>query len=223
MIKRIFVFLLLYLFVAPLMYGQGEGQEWTISVSNTTSSPFSVYAEGGWLLSSFHSSGQSKSLVFSSLSGFQVGAGMHFEFLNRPSSSDKMLAIQAGLHYMRSGFSVEERKVRGGYLCMPICFQYYPLQKHAFYVEVGPEFCYNLKLSPSTIEIKGVIINLENHHANDIKIGLGAGYVIKAFSAGVSVKYMIGLSNFAENLPWKGNQFRVELFYRFGIQRWLKY
>ena len=181
----------------------------------------SIYAEGGWALSSFHSTDAASDPDFSSLSGIHLGAGINLRFMKRDSRSkvkDGLFAIQAGIHYTKAGFSVDDEKVTGDYICLPIFFQYYPINN--LYIEAGPEMCMNIGLSPSSAVIQGLNINLDNHKANDFKIGIGAGYIHefdKFGPIGISAKYFFGTSNFAENLPWKGNQLRLTVFYRFSL------
>jgi len=181
----------------------------------------SAYAEGGWALSSFHSTDATSDPDFSSISGFNLGTGINLRFMKRDNRSkvkDGLFAIQAGIHYTKAGFSVNDDKVTGNYICIPISFQYYPVNN--LYVEAGPEMCMNIGLSPSSAVIQGLNINLDNHKANDFKIGIGAGFIHEFENIGpigISAKYLIGTSEFAENLPWKGNQLRISVFYRFGL------
>lgn len=183
----------------------------------------SAYAEGGWALSSFHSTDATSDPDFSSLSGINLGAGINLRFMKRDSRSkvkDGLFAIQAGIHYTKAGFSVDDEKVTGNYISVPISFQYYPINN--LYIEAGPEMCMNIGLSPSSAVIQGLNLNLDNHKANDFKIGIGAGYIHEFENIGpigISAKYLIGTSEFAENLPWKGNQLRISVFYRFGLSK----
>jgi hypothetical protein len=182
---------------------------------------FSAYAEGGWAMSMFHSTEANNDPDFSSISGINLGGGINMRFMKRDNRSkvkDGLFALQAGVHYIKSGFSVDDEKVTGNYICIPITFQYYPINN--LYIEAGPEICMNIGLSPSSATIQGLNIDLENHKANDFKIGIGAGYILefdKIGPIGISAKYLIGTSEFAENLPWKGNQLRISVFYRFGL------
>lgn len=185
---------------------------------------FSLYGEGGWALSSFHSSNENLNPEFSPVSSFALGTGINMRFLGKPSRNrfvedgDGLFAVQAGLLYTQSGFKVDEEKVTGNYICIPVAFQYYPISD--LFVEMGAEMCMNVSLSPSLANLQGLNINLDKHKANDFKIGIGAGYIHrfdKFGPIGVSVKYLFGTSDFAENLPWKGNQLRISVFYRFGL------
>lgn len=181
----------------------------------------SAYAELGWALSSFHSTDANIEPDFSSVSGVNIGGGINLRFMrrdNRSKAKDGLFGLQAGIHYTKAGFSVDDEKVTGNYICIPISFQYYPISH--LYIEAGPEMCMNLGLSPSSAVIQGLNIDLDNHKANDFKIGIGAGYLHEFDNfgpIGISVKYLFGTSKFAENLPWKGNQFRISVFYRFGL------
>lgn len=194
---------------------------------------FSLYGEGGWALSSFHSSNENLNPQFSSISNFGLGAGVNMRFCKKANdkryAEDGLFAVQAGLLYTQSGFKVDEEKITGNYIGVPIYFQYYPKlytpKKHqnsvgSPYVELGAEIWMNVGLSPSNAVFQGFNIDLDKHKANDFKIGIGAGYMHKFEKfgpIGISVKYLIGTSDFAENLPWKGNQLRLTVFYRFGL------
>ena len=183
----------------------------------------SACAEGGWVLSSFHSTDTNIDPNFSSISGINLGASINVRFMKRDNRSkvkDGLFAIQAGLHYFKAGFSADDEKVTGDYISVPVSFQYYPINN--LYIEVGPEVCMNIGQSPSSAIIQGLNMDLDNHKANDFKIGIGAGYVREFDNigpVGISAKYLIGTSEFAENLPWKGNQLRISVFYRFGLSK----
>lgn len=208
------------LLITQFVYGQSQWE----SYSNETSLPkekalfLSVYGEGGVSISNYHTSGDGVKLNASPLTSFNVGAGINMRFVKRNERSsikDGLLGLQAGLLYTNAGFKVDGQTVSGGYFCIPIDFQVYPIP--GLFIEAGPEMCINLGLSPDAVTVQDMNLNLNGKKVNDFKISVGAGYVFSRFPAGIHVKYLIGTSNFAENLHWKGNQLRISLFYRFGF------
>lgn len=223
MLKRNLV-LLLAVLVYPLCFNlEALGQtNQTVTNHQKKSVFFSLYGEGGWALSSFHSSNESIDPKFSPVSSVVLGAGVNMRFLENTSKNrfveDGLFALQTGVLYTKSGFEADEEKITGNYICVPLAFQYYPIKD--LYVELGMEMCMNIGLSPSSAQINGLNMNLDDHKANDFKIGVGAGYIHKFKNIGpigISAKYLFGTSEFAENLPWKGNQLRLSVFYRFGF------
>lgn len=216
--------LLLAVFVFPLCFNHEAFGQTNQAVTNHQKKSvfFSLYGEGGWAFSSFHSSNESISPKFSSISSVALGGGINMRFLESTSNNrfveDGLFALQAGILYTRSGFKADNEKITGDYICVPLSLQYYPISN--LYAELGVEMCMNIGLSPSSTQINGLNMDLSNHKANDFKIGIGAGYIHKFNNIGpigISAKYLIGTSKFAENLPWKGNQLRISVFYRFGL------
>lgn len=187
----------------------------------------SLYVEGGWNLSSCHSGDKSLSPEFSSVSGFAIGAGANMRFLKskylQREAENGLLAFQAGILYAQSGFKTRDEKVTGNYVCIPMSFQCYnPWNwgNNELFIALETEICLNVGLSPSSAVIQGLSIDFSEHKANDFKIGPGVGYMRKFGKigpVGFSLKYLFGTSEFAENLPWKGNQLRLSVFWRFGL------
>ena len=216
--KRVILLLL------SLVVGQSVfAQQWGTIVSSSGGAKekpvyLSVYAEGGLSVSSFHSTDENLDPGFSATAGLNIGAGINMRFLKRDERSsvkDGLFGLQTGLLYTTAGFKSGETTVTGHYLCLPLDIQFYPIP--GLYVELGPEAFINIGNKPDKASVGGMILNLTDHKANDLKFGFGAGYVFNAFPAGVSIKYLLGSSDFAENLPWKGNLLQISLFYRFGL------
>lgn len=183
---------------------------------------FSLYAEGGWTSSSFHSSNESVKPKFSPVSSFALGAGINMRFMENANKTrfaeDGLFALQTGVLYTQSGFKADDEKVIGDYVCVPISFQFYPFSN--LYVELVSEMWMNVKLSTKSATVQGMSINLDKHKANDFKYGIGVGYclpIAKHSSIGISAKYLFGSSDFAKNLPWRGHQRRISVFYRLGL------
>lgn len=209
--------LLIILFLASswLSYGQ---QDWSITSSSkpkSNSINVSLYAEAGMGLSFYHSTDKNAATDFSPAIGIVLVGGANVCFLDKVFLDKDKLAGQVGLSFASAGFSYDGEKVRVNYLCVPLSIQYYPIAN--FYAELVFQPCLNIVLSPSVAYIGESFIDLEGHKANDFKIGIGVGYVLNAIPMGFSARYLFGTSNFAENLPWKGNQLQISVFYRFDI------
>lgn len=215
--------LFLFTFVSQALFAQRPREDrWDVMKEGVGPKEkpvyFSAYAEGGLSLSSYHSTDSALDPGLSSLTGFSIGAGINMRFLKRDESTSVdfgLLGVQTGLMYSTSGFKSGDVKIKGNYLCIPLEIQYYPLTW--LYVGLGPEVYINLSSSPDNPSMGGMNMNLSDHKSNDVKFGLGAGFIMKSLPIGCSIKYLIGTSKFAENLPWKGNIFRISVFYRFGL------
>lgn len=211
--------LLITLFLASSWMAYGQ-QDWSITSSSkpkikTNSIHVSLYVEAGAGLSFYHSTDKSAATDFSSAVGIVFGGGANICFLDKVFFNEDKLAGQVGLSFASAGFSSDGEKVRGNYLCVPLSIQYYPISN--FYAELVFQPCLNIGLSPTVAYIGESFINLEGHKANDCKIGLGVGYVLDAIPLGFSARYLFGTSDFAENLPWRGNLLQICVFYRFDI------
>lgn len=176
---------------------------------------FSIYGEGGATFTSYRSMDLFYNPGFSSLSSFHVGAGVNVRFFkrNQVSVKDGLLGIQAGVLYTQGGFVSGQQTVKGDYLCIPVSFQLYPVKN--LFLEAGPEACLNLGLTPEQFTVGEDTLDLRGLRANDLKLGIGAGFILDTIPLGISVKYLMGTSNFAKNLHWKSNQLRISVFYRF--------
>ena len=140
------------------------------------------------------------------------------------ASDEGWIGVQTGALYTKSGFASNEQNASSGYICIPFDIQIYPSSN--YYVSVGPEVCMCLSFNQESIKHQGVTLFLNGHKANDVKIGIGVGYdyhIIKTatrnHSIGIGLKYLVGTSDFADNLPWKGNQLRITFIYKTVITR----
>lgn len=212
--KRLFLTIII-LAGSWAVYGQGQQWEITKTTNKSNSLQLSLYANAGLNLSFFHSNDKQVNIDFSPMAGVAVGGGVNISFVKGILHGSDKLSGQVGLLYTQTGFATENEKIKGGYLCIPASLQYYPI--HNLYAELILSPCINFGLSPSEIIEPGFIVMLDGHRANDFKIGIGAGYCLEAIPLGISVNYCFGTSDFAENLPWKGNQLQISLFYRFDF------
>lgn len=183
----------------------------------------SAYVEADYTLSMFSAK---KNAVIQSTgprSGVSFGGGLNIRFKqpnSRHSAVNSLLGAQVGISYTASGFKIKDSdtKVKLSDISFPIYFQIYPIS--SLLIEAGPEFSVNANIKPDIAYIDGagnIGFVMSDHAANDIKIGIGLGYYKNYI--GFRIRYLIGTSDFASNLPLKGNQLKLGMFVRFGINR----
>lgn len=212
--KKLFIILIILL-CSWTAYGQGQQWEITDTKSKSNSLQMSLYVNAGLNLSFFYSNDKQINPDFSPMAGVAFGGGVNISFVKGVFRGSDKLSGQMGLLYTQSGFLTENERVKGGYLCIPFLVQYYPIQN--LYAELILSPCINVGLSPSEIIEPGLIFKLDDHRANDFKIGFGAGYCLEAIPLGIAVNYCFGTSDFAENLPWRSSQLQICLSYRFEL------
>ncbi len=150
--------------------------------------------------------------------GFDFGAAANFRFLKRNELSTVetgLLAFQPELKFSSVGAKYDKGAIGLNYLMVPLLFQVYPTNN--FYLEVGPQFALNLSSTPNNVALNKYQINLENLKANDVMLALGAGYSTGGFSVGL--RYCLGTSKIASNLPLQNNIIQVNLGYKFQIKK----
>lgn len=150
--------------------------------------------------------------------GIDFGAAANFRFLKRSELSTVetgVLAFQPELKFSSIGARYDKGAIGLNYLMVPLMFQVYPTDN--FYLELGPQLALNLSSTPDNVALNKYQINLENLKANDVMIALGAGYSTNGFSAGI--RYCMGCSPIASNLPLKNNVIQVNLGYKFQIKK----
>lgn len=150
--------------------------------------------------------------------GFDFGAAANFRFLKRNELSTVetgVLAFQPELKFSTIGTEYDKGAIGLSYLMVPLMFQVYPTDN--LYLELGPQFALNVGSTPNNVALNKYQINLENLKANDVMFALGAGYSAGGFSAGL--RYCMGSSQIASNLPLKNNIIQINLGYKFQIKK----
>lgn len=145
--------------------------------------------------------------------GFSIGAAFNMRFLKRnerSSAETGILAIQPEIRYASMGGN----DLSLNYLMVPIMLQAYPLQK--WYIEAGPEIATLLSSSDKYAK-DAYVYNLSNLKSKDIMIGIGLGYCSNGFSCGL--RYNIGTSDLASNLPWKNTLIQINVGYCFSLSK----
>lgn len=147
--------------------------------------------------------------------GINGGIVFNMRFIRRNERSNAetgVLAIQPEIRYAMMGAS----ELKTSNILIPVMFQVYPLRN--LYIELGPEFCFNIAHNPNEVNLNNMILNASALKANDILLGVGLGYyVFKGLNIGV--RYNYGLSKIAANLPWKNSVIQVNLGYNFTFKK----
>lgn len=173
---------------------------------------------GGFNLSSISDNASSISSGLGMRPGFNAGVAANIRFCKRnerSSAKTGLLAFQPEVRYATMGGNSKEFSIGTSYIMVPLMFQVYPAKN--IYVEVGPEFAMNLSHTPNNVAVGNYQLNLTNMKANDMMLGIGAGYSVSGFSVGV--RYNHGFSNLAENLHWKNSIIQINLGYAFSLER----
>ena len=209
MTKHCLLVLLMAIVGIQCMFAQTSktSKEWEASGHSPVHA--SLYVEGGGQMSMYHSTDSKLDPEFSSAFGPTGGLGVNLRFLARDKfhyTRNGWMGLQAGVHYMKSGFKADGTKISGDYLCFPVDVQFYPIKD--FYIGVGAEYCLNLNLSPTEVEIQGMHMSFDGKKSNDLKLSAGIGCLFRTKSnpIGVSLKFLMGTTEFMGNLPWKGKE-----------------
>lgn len=150
--------------------------------------------------------------------GLDFGVAANFRFMKRNELSTVetgILAFQPELKFSSIGAEYDKGTIGLNYLMVPLMFQVYPTDN--LYLELGPQLALNLSSTPNNVALNKYQVNLENLKANDVMLALGAGYSANGFSAGI--RYCMGNSPIASNLPLKNNVIQVNLGYKFQIKK----
>lgn len=150
--------------------------------------------------------------------GFTAGGFLNLRFLNRnirSTAETGVLAIQPEIRFTMIGGDSDESDLGLGYVTIPVMFQVYPLTN--LYLEAGPTFGFNVSHTPDNIVVSDTEYNLENLKANDVAATVGIGYRFGNF--GIGARYHLGLSDLAENMPWKNRWIQVGISYSIPMIR----
>jgi len=147
---------------------------------------------------------------------FHAGAvvNLHFGYKNEGSPvGTGMFGMQPELLYSRQGFMVEGEAYSLDYITLPVMLKLYVVD--GFNIEAGPYISYLLGVSPNTTVIDGAQIAFSDLKGGlDAGVGFGAGYEMKT-GLTVGARYMLGLSDMANNLAWKNNVITLSLGWLF--------
>lgn len=207
--KQLIIIALLSCLSLPAMADR-EGYE----IVDNRNAAFNFVVGAGLNLSSFN--GDVGGVSFSNKSGASFGLGLETRLVQRNEHTpieDGLLGIYAGLALESTGTKDSNGKGITMYnLGLPVLARFYLVP--ALYLEAGPEFFMNLSMSPNSYSVGTMDLDLSNHKANDVKVLVGTG--IHLGNLGVGVRYMLGMSDFAHNVPWKCNVLQLNLSYSIG-------
>lgn len=110
-----------------------------------------------------------------------------------------------------------ESTLKLDYINVPVMAKYYPMPQ--LFLQAGPQFGFNISAkSKYEVTINGETESdegdLEDMKSLELGLGFGAGYKFLD-NAGVEARYVIGLSEVAEDADVKNSVFQVGLFYGF--------
>lgn len=175
---------------------------------------FTVGGVGSWLTSREYSVPSSGFRP-----GIYAGAALQMRFLSRDELSNAdtgVFAIQPEVRFDMSGGNFDETNKLGlNNITVPIMFRVYPTE--GFFIELGPTFALNVNHSPSSLAVSSKTYDLEKLRANDFQLSAGLGYSTNnGFSVGL--RYNNGISDIAQNMPWRNRSLQLGLTYTFQIK-----
>ena len=147
---------------------------------------------------------------------FHLGAvaNLHLGYKNEGSPvGTGMFGLQPELLYSRQGFVVDKEAYSLNYLTLPVMIKCYVAD--GINIEAGPYISYLFGVSPNTTVIDNAQIKLSDIKGGlDAGVSIGVGYEMKmGLTAGA--RYMLGLSDMANNLAWKNNVITVSVGWLF--------
>lgn len=152
---------------------------------------------------------------------FEAGALFHLRFgSSKTRNSKSPLALQAEVLYKRNkAKTTGDDDLLLNYLEIPVMLQLYPFNGKKFldglYLEVGPSFGVCLSSSPEELVLNtGMSLSTGKLKANDVRVGMGLGYRANK-GLGVNLRYYLGTSELAKNIPCKSSGLEFALSYTF--------
>ena len=119
-----------------------------------------------------------------------------------------IFGLQPEILFSMQGANVGGRPVNLNYLTVPVMLKFYATE--CFNIEFGPEFAL-LVSDPGTVNRKMFTYDLSNlNGGKDVSLAVGIGYDFD-FGLSVNARYNYGLSELANNLPWKNSVFQISL------------
>ena len=152
---------------------------------------------------------------------FEAGALFHLRFGSSKARNGKSpLALQAEVLYKRNkAKTTGDDDLLLSYLEIPVMLQLYPFNGKKYldglYLEVGPSFGVCLSSSPEELVLNtGMSLSTGKLKANDVRVGMGLGYRANK-GLGVNLRYYLGTSELAKNIPCKSSGLEFALSYTF--------
>lgn len=149
--------------------------------------------------------------------GFNAGVAFNMRWGQRHLNSafgTGFFGLQPEIMYSTQGASISGETVDLSYVTIPVMLKFYLTE--SFNIEVGPEFAFMVS-GPGKIDTKNASYDFTKlNGGKDILVGVGLGY---DFGSGLTInaRYNMGMSELAENLPWKNNVIQISLSYLFTL------
>lgn len=158
---------------------------------------------------------------FSYKAGYGAGVGFQLRFMKRNERSDAetgLFAIQPEIKYVLLGANYRksvlgqvdtEGSISFGYVMIPVMIQYFP--KKYFFIELGPEFTFNVYRDPETVNVGTYNLNFSNLSSKDVMLGVGIGIDKDGYRIGI--RYNHGYSEYAKNIDWSNSSIQLTIGY----------
>lgn len=162
--------------------------------------------------------------------GFSAGASMKVRLGHMSENSDGgtgLLGFGLDLKYKQNKVkTIGDSDLSLGYFEVPVMLQLYPFYKitklNGLYVEAGVDMAGTLSKSPDLLTVlqpTGRVV----YHTGDLKgfdcrIPLGLGYTLRN-GLDVNLRYYIGTSELAENMPCKMSSMEVSVAWMFRVSK----
>ena len=161
-------------------------------------------------------SSSANEMGFSMAPGFQIGVGYNIRWgyrtdFSRPGTG--LVGFQPELLFSSQSVSLSNgEKFSMNRLALPLMVKAYPISE--VYVELGPEFSYLFSTSPDHVSAGAYVYNIGECSGAAADLALGAGWESPmGFVAGV--RYGLGLTALAKNLPWKTHNISLTMGWKF--------
>lgn len=153
---------------------------------------------------------------FSMGAGFQVGAALNIRWgyrteFSRPGTG--ILGFQPELLYSNQSVGLSDgNNLVMNRIAVPLMLKAYPIS--SVYVELGPEISYLFGTSPDAVTVASSVYSVGECSGLATDIALGTGWESKkGFTVGL--RYSLGVTALAKNLPWKTHNFSLAVGWMF--------
>lgn len=153
---------------------------------------------------------------FSMAPGFQVGAAVNLRWgyrseFSRPGTG--IIGFQPELLFSNQSVSLSDgEKLTMNRLALPLMLRLYPVS--SVYMEVGPEVSYLFSTTPDFVTVGSKIYGVGECSGLATDVALGAGWESK-FGLAVGIRYGLGVTSMAKNLPWKTHNVSMTIGWMF--------
>ena len=162
--------------------------------------------------------------------GFSAGASMRVRLGRMSENSDGgtgVFGVGLDLKYKQNKVkTIGDSNLSLGYFEVPVMLQLYPFYKitklNGLYVEAGVDIAGTMTKSPDLLTVQTNVGRIIYHTGDlkgfDCRIPIGLGYTIRN-GFGVNLRYYIGTSELAENIPCKMSSVELSLAWLFKVSK----